>query len=107
MVLEASVSSHLQCSLLPAVLLLYFSLNTSFGCRQGAVSESVARVRHPVFFVEGKCLLIWLSRFVTLENIHPSGTVVRTRTLLDKLLMPGVIKGSWPLTKKILGLSGY
>lgn len=46
----------LQSSLLPVVLPLYFNLNISFGYRQGAVPESVARVRHPVLSVEGKCL---------------------------------------------------
>lgn len=42
-----------------------------------------------------------------MESIYPSESVVKVRTLLDKLPMTGVIKDNWPLTITFLGYSGY
>lgn len=69
MALEASISSHLLSSPLPALLSLYFSLNISFGYRQGAVPQAIARARHPVFSVEGESVGV-------AQRVHTSGAPV-------------------------------
>lgn len=53
---------------LSALLSLYFSLNVSFGYRQGAVPQAIARARHTVFSVGESVGLA--------QEVHRSGAPV-------------------------------